>query len=343
MRMTRRREYSSVQTGAVQDQCLRRAYRRCVLCRRSSAALMPAAPSPPCETAAAPRERTPVRFRRPQPDAATWPRVRRRDTGSPATRRRNGVVGENCMTPAALGHAVERRRAAGQHVHDDEHQEGEQAELGHRARQRREEDAERGRPRTCRSAVQNMNSGIDPAIGTPSTPCTTKRNDMADTTTMTSAFDQTLPSMMSTGVSGITSRCSIVPCSRSRTSAAPDRMMASMVMLLMICDHRVEPGRHQVGIELARVTTSRTAGGVLGAARLRNVCTSCAMMLCDIAGAAPGLAHRRGIHVELDRRCAAGHHVGLEARRNVDHEGVAAGVHGGVDLVRPIRCPGGRK
>ena len=39
---------------------------------------------------------------------------------------------------------------------------------------------------------------------------------------------------ISKGVSGITSRWSIVPCSRSRTRAAPARMIASMVTLLMI-------------------------------------------------------------------------------------------------------------
>ena len=35
--------------------------------------------------------------------------------------------------------------------------------------------------------------------------------------------------MISNGVTGITSRCSMVPCSRSRMSAAPVRMIESMV------------------------------------------------------------------------------------------------------------------
>ena len=39
------------------------------------------------------------------------------------------------------------------------------------------------------------------------------------------------------------SRCSIVPCSRSRITAAPARMIASMVMLLMIAIDAHEPAR----------------------------------------------------------------------------------------------------
>ena len=68
-----------------------------------------------------------------------------------------------------------------------------------------------------------MNSGTDPAMGTASTPCTISHSDSVETITMISALDQTLASMISTGRSGMTSRCSMVPCSRSRTTAAPDR------------------------------------------------------------------------------------------------------------------------
>ena len=50
----------------------------------------------------------------------------------------------------------------------------------------------------------------------PSHACTTSRNDRAEATTMTRPLAQILASMISVGVSGITSRCSIVPCSRSR-------------------------------------------------------------------------------------------------------------------------------
>src|SRR5262249_3341892 len=53
-------------------------------------------------------------------------------------------------------------------------------------------------------------------------------------TTITNPLAHTLDIAMSNGVSGITRRWSMVPCSRSRTMAAPASMIASMVMLLMI-------------------------------------------------------------------------------------------------------------
>ena len=49
---------------------------------------------------------------------------------------------------------------------------------------------------------------------------------------MTRPLAQTLDMAISNGVSGMTRRWSIVPCSRSRTTAAPARMIASMVTLL---------------------------------------------------------------------------------------------------------------
>ena len=45
---------------------------------------------------------------------------------------------------------------------------------------------------------------------------------------------QILAMAISNGVTGMTSRCSTVPCSRSRTTAAPARMIASMVTELMM-------------------------------------------------------------------------------------------------------------
>ena len=52
----------------------------------------------------------------------------------------------------------------------------------------------------------------------------------------------------------------------------------------------------------------------------------------DEAGADAGLCHRGGIDVELQHRRAAGEHVGLEARRDVEHEGLPAAVHEVIDL-----------
>ena len=51
---------------------------------------------------------------------------------------------------------------------------------------------------------------------------------------ITRPFAQTFDIAISNGVSGMTSRWSIVPCSRSRTIAAPARMIASIVTLLMM-------------------------------------------------------------------------------------------------------------
>jgi hypothetical protein len=51
---------------------------------------------------------------------------------------------------------------------------------------------------------------------------------------ITKPFAHTFAIAISNPVSGMTMRWSMVPCSRSRISAAPDRMIASMVTLLMI-------------------------------------------------------------------------------------------------------------
>ena len=61
----------------------------------------------------------------------------------------------------------------------------------------------------------------------------TKANDEATATTITNPFDQIFEIAISKGVNGVTSKSSIVPCSRSRTIAAPARMMASIVTLLI--------------------------------------------------------------------------------------------------------------
>ena len=47
---------------------------------------------------------------------------------------------------------------------------------------------------------------------------------------MTRPFAQTLEMAISKGVSGNVRRCSIVPCSRSRISAAPVRTTVSVVI-----------------------------------------------------------------------------------------------------------------
>src|SRR5690606_666675 len=62
---------------------------------------------------------------------------------------------------------------------------------------------------------------------------TTTCSENEDATSTTTPIDQIFDSMISSGVTGITSRCSMVPCSRSRISAAPVSRMPSMVAMLI--------------------------------------------------------------------------------------------------------------
>ena len=80
------------------------------------------------------------------------------------------------------------------------------------------------------SAMPAMNSAMDPWIGTSSSPCTTTSSEKPAATSTTSPIAQIFASMISTGATGMTSRCSMVPCSRSRIRAAPLSTMDSMVI-----------------------------------------------------------------------------------------------------------------
>ena len=55
--------------------------------------------------------------------------------------------------------------------------------------------------------------------------------------------------------------------------------------------------------------------------------------ILDIAVAGKGLAHARGVDVDLHFRLAAGQHIALEVRRNIDGESVAPGIQAGVHLI----------
>ena len=59
--------------------------------------------------------------------------------------------------------------------------------------------------------------------------------------------------MISEGTTGITRRCSTVPCSRSRISAAPVRITVIMVRLLMICITEVNQLDFKFGLNFTRV------------------------------------------------------------------------------------------
>ena len=58
----------------------------------------------------------------------------------------------------------------------------------------------------------------------------------------------------------------------------------------------------------------------------------------DIAGAHPSLGHGGGVHVELNRGSPTPHHVGLEVWWDVNDEGVAPGIHPGIDLLHGQWC-----
>ena len=77
-------------------------------------------------------------------------------------------------------------------------------------------------------------------------------------------MDQTLDSMISAGVTGMTSKCSMVPCSRSRINAAPVRMMDSMVTLLMISISDPNQDFSRLGLKrMRRANSTGTAAELL--------------------------------------------------------------------------------
>ena len=85
--------------------------------------------------------------------------------------------------------------------------------------------------------------------------------DTAAATTMIRPFAQILASMTSLGVTGMASKCSMVPCSLSRIKAAPVKITDSMVILLMICITDVNHSDFRFGLNMTRNTklTGRSA------------------------------------------------------------------------------------
>ena len=81
------------------------------------------------------------------------------------------------------------------------------------------------------TASQNTNSASEPLIGTPTARCTTKSSESREETRIIRPLARILAITISFASTGITSKCSIVPCSRSRITAAPTSRMVSRVAL----------------------------------------------------------------------------------------------------------------
>ena len=126
-------------------------------------------------------------------------------------------------------------------------------------------------------------------------------SDSSAATTMTKPLAQTFASMISVGASGMTSRCSTVPCSRSRIRAAPVSRMASKRDVVDHLHHGEEPAGVQVGVELGAQHQAHRSAPTRAAARRRRPHLAGDDRL-DVAGAVAGLDHRGGVDVELDRR-----------------------------------------
>ena len=106
---------------------------------------------------------------------------------------------------------------------------------------------------------------------------TTNCSDAATATSTTRPIDHTLDSMISVGVTGIASRCSMVPCSRSRISAAPHSRIDTIVTWLMSCVIAPNQPLSSVGLKRARSASSTGA-----AVRPCWRCTKAATSRCTI-------------------------------------------------------------
>src|SRR3974377_805227 len=95
---------------------------------------------------------------------------------------------------------------------------------------------------------------------------------------MIRALAQIFDIAISKGVSGITKRWSMVPRSRLRTTAAPARMMASMVTLLMMPITLVNQPVVTFGLKATRMARF-TGGFETGSDRSMNRLTSSVVIL----------------------------------------------------------------
>ena len=100
----------------------------------------------------------------------------------------------------------------------------------------------------------------------------------------------------------------MVPCSRSRTTAAPARMIASMVMLLMIAITLVNQAVVRLGLNAMR--TSRIHRRQRDTLRMGDEIRDLGGDdLLRITGAKAGLHHRGRVDIDLEHRLASRQNV----------------------------------
>ena len=134
----------------------------------------------------------------------------------------------------------------------------------------------------------------------------------------------------------------MVPCSRSRMTAAPARIIDSMVTLLMICMMAVNQLDSRFGLKRERWTSTTGEDASPDSAPGTNR-TSAARMLWIYAVPFPASVMAVASTLICSVGLAPGQDVGLEFWRDIDDEGVLSAVERGVDLGARDRSCGGLK
>ena len=120
---------------------------------------------------------------------------------------------------------------------------------------------------TANEATENINTNVpnaynhnDPTIGTCNTPCTIKRIDNTAAIQITQPFARIFANTNSEAPTGITNKCSIVPRSRSRITAAPTNTSVIIVIILFTC---ITAKYHELSpLGLKRTFTTGLAGNI---------------------------------------------------------------------------------
>ena len=124
----------------------------------------------------------------------------------------------------------------------------------------------------------------------------------------------------------------MVPCSRSRITAAATSTIDRMVMKLMIAITEVKRIESRLGLKKARVVTL-----IGNSASMPRLCSQVRHLvqhdLLDVERADAGLGHGGGVDQDLHRRLQAAQHVGLERGRDVETKVMRPRFHGRVDLI----------